>query len=367
MNFIKPRFSHEKQAEFFKTLKNRVNNYFQENQLSMSGGQKMIGKIIFMFTLYLTPFILIFTPLASATWLYLGLWILMGLGMSGIGLAIMHDANHGALSGNKRVNTILSYTMDLIGSNSFIWRMQHNVLHHSFTNIDGADPDIDMQVILRFSPHQKHYWFHRFQHIYGPFLYGFMTLLRVFVTDFSRLKAYRNIKLVSEKVFRKELRKTIQWKVFYILYILVIPMLFAPQSMWITVLGFVVMHFLCSQILAFIFQTAHVMPSCEYPVMDEKGNIENSWAIHEIATTTNFSPRSRWFSWLIGGLNYQVEHHLFANISHIHYRELHKIVKQTADEFGIKVNMEKNFLIAVWNHLRLLRDLGKLQPVRVKP
>lgn len=359
MSFIKAKFSHEHNAEFFTTLKKRVNQYFQSSNLSTTGDKKMIFKTIFMFAFYLTPYILLLTGLFQAPWMILALWIFMGFGMAGIGLSVMHDANHGAFSGNKKVNEILGYSMNFIGSNAFIWKIQHNVLHHSFTNIEGQDEDIHMPLVLRFSPHQKRYWFHRFQHIYAWFLYGLMTMLRLFVSDFTRAWKYRSMKLVTEKVFRKELFRAIAWKLFYFGYILVLPIVLMPEHAGIFILSFFVMQFISGFILAIIFQTAHVMPNCEYPLPDENGRIENSWAVHEMLTTTNYSPGSRIFSWLIGGLNYQVEHHLFSHISHVHYKDLSRIVRETAEEFNVPYNSEKNFLIAIWNHAIMLRNLGR--------
>lgn len=367
MSFIKAKFSHEQNAEFFTTLKKRVNQYFQTSNVATTGGKKMIYKTIFMFALYLTPYILLLTGLFQAPLVILLLWILMGFGMAGIGLSVMHDANHGAFSRNKRVNEILGYSMNFIGSNAFIWKIQHNVLHHSFTNIEGQDEDIHMPGILRFSPHQKRYWFHRFQHIYAWFLYGLMTMLRLFVSDFTRAWKYKSMKLVTDAVFRKELARAIAWKLFYFAYILGLPILLMPEHAGIFILSFFVMQFISGFILAIIFQTAHVMPNCEYPLPDENGRIENSWAVHEMLTTTNYSPRSRIFSWFIGGLNYQVEHHLFSHISHVHYKDLSRIVKETAEEFNVPYNSEKNFLVAVWNHAIMLRNLGRhdaLVPVK---
>lgn len=366
MNFKKPKFSHEQHAEFFVTLKKRVNHYFQQNQFSTTGDQRMIFKTIFMFTLYLTPYFMILFGDFSSGWIYLTLWLIMGFGMAGIGLSIMHDANHGVYSKNKMLNNLMCYSMNLIGSNAFIWKIQHNVLHHSFTNIEGADQDIDISFVMRFSPHQEHRWFHNFQHYYAWILYSWMTLARVFISDFTRIKQYRAMNLVSQKQAKKELRISIMWKLSYFVYILILPILIHPEHWALFLLSFFMMHFICGFILALIFQTAHVMPSCEYPLMNEEGKIENSWAVHELLTTTNFSPKSRWFSWAIGGLNFQVEHHLFQNISHVHYRDISKIVRQTAEEFGLPYNSEGSFIKAVWNHAKMLRALGKGQMELVK-
>lgn len=357
----------EKNAEFFSTLRNRVNNYFQQNQKSKFGNTNMTVKAVVMFSIYLVPFILLLTGLFTSPWLIILLFMVMGLGVAGIGLNIMHDANHGVYSKSSKLNKWMGYTMNLIGSNSTVWKIQHNVLHHTYTNIQDADEDIEtIPFLLRFSPHQKRTWIHRFQHFYAWFFYGLMTIMRVLVSDFTKIFKYKKSGFFkSDAEFRKEFMRLILWRVFYFSYIVVLPIVLLPVSPWLLILSFFIMHYIAGFILAIIFQTAHVMPSTEFPLPADNGKIDSSWAAHELATTTNFSPKSRWFSWLIGGLNYQVEHHLFANICHVHYRDISIIVKQTAIEFGMPYKTEKSFFSALWSHFKMLKQLGTMETVKV--
>ena len=327
----------------------------------------MVFKSIFMLTLYFAPLALMLTGITQNVWVLFILWVIMGFGKGGVGLCIMHDANHGAYSSNKKVNQWMSYTINLIGANTALWKIQHNVLHHTYTNIHEADEDINVPVFLRFSPHQKRYWIHRFQHLYVWFFYGLSTLSWVTVRDFLQWARYKKKGLITEKKARQELLQIIGWKLLYIGYILVLPMVILPVSPWMVLLFFICMHFVTGLTLSLIFQTAHVMPTSGFPLPNEKGSIESNWAVHQLATTTNFAPGSRVFSWLIGGLNYQVEHHLFSNICHIHYKEISKIVAKTAAEFNIPYHSQKNFLLAVWSHAKMLYWLGRTELIPASP
>ena len=327
----------------------------------------MIYKSVFMLSLFCLPLIIVNTGLVTTPFALISLYIMSGLGMAGIGMGVMHDAIHGSYSKNRKVNKYMGYTMNLIGANASVWRVQHNVLHHNYTNIDEADDDLNAPFFLRFSPHAKRYWMHRFQHFYIWFFYGLSTLSWVTTKDFIRLKRYKNKGFFSGKnEYRNELLKLISWKLLYYSYALVLPLIMVPLAPWIIVLAFVIMHFITGLSISTVFQTAHVMPSTAFPLPDENGLIANSWTIHQLATTSNYAPGSRFFSWLIGGLNFQVEHHLLPNVCHVHYRKLSPIVADTAREYGIPYHTKKTFLAAIWDHTLMLRQLGKMQLSPVK-
>lgn len=353
------KFSNKMDQEFFTTLKSRVNAHFVSNNIEKHGDYKIIVKTVVMALLYFTPYVLILAGIVTNPVLYIFMWVLMGLGAVGLGVNVMHDANHGAFTKNQKLNDWLGRAVNVIGGNARTWKLQHNVLHHAYTNVEGMDHDLAAPPILRFSPHQKLYWIHRFQYIYAWFLYGLQTFMRAFVSDFRNAIIFKKKGLVrSDKDFKKLIKSIAFWKVMYFSYILVLPILFAPVSVWLTLGGFVALHFTAGLLMAMIFQSAHVMPECEFPVANDQGTIENNWAVHQMMTTTNFSPKSKVFSWFVGGLNYQIEHHLFSNICHTHYRDISKIVSKTAKEFGVKYNLEKSFFTAILNHGRMLKQLG---------
>jgi linoleoyl-CoA desaturase len=359
MKFNRHKFSKELDTDFFKTLRKRVDAYFEENKLAKQGNKRLILKTILNIAIFVTPYVLVISGVFTNPWLFLGLWAMMGLGMAGIGLNIMHDANHGAYSSSKKINKLMGLSINMLGGNANMWKMQHNVLHHTYTNIEGADYDLHGPSVLRFSPHQKKKWIHRFQHIYAWFFYGLMTLSWVTAKDFIAAVRYKKMGLIqNRKKFVSELTQIASWKAFYYSYILVIPILILPVSPFLILIGFVILHFVTGFIFGMIFQTAHVMPTSDFPLPNKDGMIENNWAIHQLATTSNYSPKSKLFSWFVGGLNFQIEHHLFTNISHVHYKSISKIVSKTAKEFGIPYHSQKNFIKAIWEHIKMLRYLG---------
>lgn len=367
----KIKYSNDKYTAFSNTLRQRVNDYFETRKLSKFGNPTMVLKTIFMVSLYFIPYLLMITGIVSNPVAIFGIWVFMGFGMAGIGLSVMHDANHGSYSKHSKVNKYMSYFLDVIGGNSANWKIQHNVLHHSYTNIDDADEDINISNLMRFSPHQKRYKIHRLQYIYAWFLYSLMTLSRLMWTDISQVYRFnkRGLTSTQNKSFKSLVIELTLTKFIYISYILVLPLIFVHIPWWHTVLFFLAMHLIAGFILASIFQPAHVMPVSHYPLPDGDGNIENSWTIHQLATTTDFAPSSRIFTWFVGGLNFQIEHHLFPNICHVHYRSISKIVKQTAKDFNIGYNEQSNFIKALYNHGKMLYYLGKydnVKPIVVK-
>lgn len=353
------KFNVKDRPEFAKELRKRVNAHFSENDLSRHANWNMKLKTAFMLCLYFMPLIVMLTGLVQSTaWMFL-LWGLMGFGLSGIGLSIMHDANHGSYSKNRRVNEALGFTLNFIGGYHINWKIQHNVLHHSFTNCEGFDEDIE-QDVMRFSPSQERKGFFRFQAFYAPFLYGIMTLYWVISKDFSQVMRYEKMELLKTQglTLRKALIQLAIYKVAYVIVTLVLPLLILELPWWHIVLGFLFMHFVGGLVLALIFQPAHVIEETDFYLPDESSSVENNWTIHQLRTTANFANGSRVFSWLVGGLNYQIEHHLFPNICHVHYRDIAPIVKQTAEEYGIPYHQHRTFGAALKSHFTLLHRLG---------
>jgi linoleoyl-CoA desaturase len=357
----KIKFDNKLQADFTSVLRSRVMEYFKDKKISTYGNTEMYIKTVCMLAAYLIPYFVIISSEINSPWVMAGLWAFMGVASAGIGFSVMHDANHGSYSKNQKVNTWLGFLLNFIGGSATNWKLQHNFLHHSFTNIEGMDEDIDPGIVMRLSPHKERLEIHKWQHIYGWFLYGLMTLSWVTSKDYKQLKRYRDSGIMEKqsKSYRYLLTELIVSKVFFFTYLLLIPMIFSSAAWWQTLLFFILMHFIQGFILTIIFQPAHVMPSNEYPLPDPKGTIENSWAIHQLHTTTNFSPYSRMFSWYIGGLNYQIEHHLFPNICHIHYKSISPIVRETAREYGIPYHVQKNFIQALAEHYKMLKILGR--------
>jgi len=351
-------------ADFFSTLSQRVNSYFKNNSIARTANIEMVVKTVFMFSLYLIPYFIIISGVVTNLWGMLGLCCVMGLGVAGIGLSVMHDANHGSYSNKEWVNNLLGISLNIIGGHAINWKVQHNVLHHTYTNVHDVDEDISPRGVLRMAPGSDWKPMHRYQHLYAWFFYGLLTLVWVVNKDFSRLVKYNREGLLKKQktTAQREWLFLITSKVLYISYTFILPMVLLPVTWWQALIGFFVMHYIAGFILAIIFQPAHVIEGTEYPVADGNGNLENNWAIHQLHTTTNFGHKNKLLSWYVGGLNYQVEHHLFPNVCHVHYRKLAPIVEQTAKEFGLPYKSKETFLEAVVAHGKLMKELG-IKPV----
>jgi linoleoyl-CoA desaturase len=353
------RFGNGDKRKFAATLRKNVNTYLKENSIPHHGSSQMIVKAVVMHLIYIMPFVAMLV-LPMAGWMIFPLSLIMGIGMAGIGMSVMHDAAHGSFSRNSTLNRFVSGSMYLLGGNVFTWKIQHNLFHHTYTNIDGFDEDINSKAMFRFSKHSELKKIHRFQHIYIFFFYGLMTISKL-VRDFFQLHEYNKtgVTQAQKACPKRELTKMIISKVAYMVIALGLPLVFSSFSWWLIILGFLVMHFSAGMIMSIIFQLAHVVEGTEQPLPDEKGTIENDWIIHEFHTTANFARNSRVLSWFAGGLNYQIEHHLFPNICHVHYRKIAPIVERTALEFGIPYMVQPSFLTAVGSHMRTLKQLGR--------
>ncbi|WP_017733919.1 fatty acid desaturase family protein [Nafulsella turpanensis] len=356
------KFSNQVQAEFFNTLRKRVNQHFKENNITRFGNKEMIGKTIVLLVAYLGSFAAILT-LNVSVWLLLPFALLMGLAMAGIGMSVMHDALHGSYSKSAAVNKFMGRSLNFLGGSSFIWNIQHNVLHHTYTNIHGLDEDIETKVIVRLCKHAPIKHFYRYQHFYVFFAYGLMTLLML-VSDFIKLFKYHRRGIVEKKNIRvsREYFKMILYKGFYLFLMIGLPLLLTGLGWWQVLIGFLIIHLTAGYILSIVFQLAHVVEGAEQPMPDNDGSMQNAWAVHQLQTTANFSRNNRFLNWYVGGLNFQIEHHLFPNICHVHYRKLSKIVQQTAEEFQLPYNLKPSFGSALQSHIRMLKILGREQP-----
>lgn len=352
-------FSRIDKAKFFRTLNKRVNTYFKENNIERTGNWRLYTKAIIMFCIFLVPLILILT-VSMPHWVLLLLTVVIGIGMAGVGMNVMHDSNHESFSSKKWVNKIMGSSIYILAGNVYNWKVQHNVLHHTFTNIQGHDEDIDAGRIIRFSRHAKWLPIHKFQKYYSIFLYGLLTINWAITTDFKQMHSYLKRKLSYGEFPNPATEWTVLiiTKIIYYLLWLVLPLLVLDIAWWKVLIGFFVMHYTAGMILSMIFQLAHVVPATEMPVPDTEGNLEHTWAIHQLYTTANFAPTNKFISWYTGGLNHQVEHHIFPHISHIHYGKIAQIVKETAQEFNLPYNEYTTFSKAIKEHFNQLKALG---------
>jgi len=347
---------------FYDTCKKKIDAYFKENNIDPQANAAMVTKTVLIMLMYLAPLaVMISGVFNDNAFLFLSMWVLMGLGMVGVGCSIMHDSNHGSYSKNKTLNKLLGKVIVLVGGYHVTWKIQHNILHHTYTNIEGLDHDIDAGIFLRFSPNSKWYSMHRFQHIYAWFLYGLLTLQWATIKDFRQIYEYHKLDLLKKekKTLKSALLEVSIYKILYYTLIMVIPIFVMGAPWHLVVIGFVMMHFVAGILLSAIFQLAHVMEECDFPNPDDNRKMMNNWAVHQLHTTANFSAKSRIMSWFIGGLNRQIEHHLFPHICHIHYKKIAPIVKQTAKEYNLPYYEQKTFVTALMDHTRMLFKMGQ--------
>ncbi|HEU4718462.1 MAG TPA: acyl-CoA desaturase [Bacteroidia bacterium] len=344
---------------FFQALRSGVNAYFKTNGIRSTGNFQLYLKtvIIFLALAALYTWVVFFTP---GVWLSVAICSFLGLCAALIGFNVMHDGSHGSYSRNKTVNRIMAYSLNLLGGNAFFWTQKHNQNHHTYTNVEGLDDDIDLKPFLRVHHDQPKKKIHRYQHIYFFVLYGVTYLFWVYYRDF--LKYFTGKIAENTKLSKMSLREHIVFWVSKLVHIgvfLVIPMLFAGVRE--TIIGYLIMAFVMGFTLAIVFQLAHLVEGAEFtaPEPGKDTNIETEWAIYQVNTTVNFATRNRVLSWLLGGLNYQMEHHLFPKISHVHYPAVHRIVKQVCTEYNVSYIEHPTMISAIRSHIRHLRALGK--------
>ena len=348
----------ENAGAFIGDVKLRVAEYFESTGRSRHADWRMVLKTVLLFILTFGSYVLILSGLFSV-WGMLILAIMMGAGFAGLGFSVAHDALHGAYSANPTINKLLGFTFDFTGANGYMWKITHNVIHHTYTNIDGVDEDLSVSPLLRLSPRSRYYWFHRFQHLYGFFAYGFATMNWLFAKDYQQFMKKEIGPYTNKTHPRKEIAFLIFGKLVVYAYTIVIPLLVLDIALWQFLIGFLAMHVTAGMILGIIFQLAHVVEGPDFPIPDEDGKMENVWLVHEMCTTANFAKKNKVLSWYVGGLNYQIEHHLFPQTCSIRYPAISGIVKKTAEEHGVPYYNQPTLFAAMGSHYRMLKQLGQ--------
>jgi linoleoyl-CoA desaturase len=352
---ITPKFRNTTGSNFHQEVKKRVQAYFTEKNLEPTGNFSLYFKAGLLWALYVAGYVhlIFFTP--PSLWAVLECLIMGGL-TAAIGFNVMHDGGHGSFSKSKLWNDLAAYSVNGLGASMIMWMNKHNIIHHTYTNIDGIDDDIEIQPLLRMCASQKKRWIHRFQHIYIWVLYSLLLVLWVFVFDFK--------KYFTNKVGNVPLKKfsTLQhftfWgaKIFYYTIMILIPIIYVGWFNWMV--GFLTITMFAGVVLSVVFQLAHTVEETAFPTISSNNDIENEWAIHQVQTTANFATNNKLICWLVGGLNFQIEHHLFPKISHVHYPAISKIIKSTCEEFNIKYVEFRHTRDAIVSHMMHLKKMG---------
>jgi len=340
---------------FVTTIHTRINSYFQENNISTKADYKMKIKLLTGLISWMLTYIIIYV-FASTEGEFFFLYMIHGMAHIYFSFNVGHDALHNAISKTRIVNNLWAYSYDLLGVNTYMWRFMHHRGHHACLNVYGEDMSLETANFLRLSNKQEKKWFHKYQHWYVLIIYGLYLFYYVFVKDYKYLFSKNNVYLKETRHQVKEWVKLLLGKFTYLFYMLILPILYFPFK-WSFILGtFVIVLFFIGLVMSLTFQTTHIIDSTSYP--QNKGEYDN-YIYHVFATTADFSTNNSVINWLLGGLNLHVIHHLRSDICHTHYPALTKIVKQTANEFGILYRANRTFGSAILSHLKELRNLGQ--------
>ncbi len=356
MSVSLPKFAHATQS-FHTELKNRISSYFEEVGKSTTGNYRLFLKAVILMVSFAFIYIhlVFFTP--NAFWAIVESVLLGGL-TAAIGFNVMHDGAHGSFSKYKWINHIAAFSLNILGGNSFMWNMKHNVVHHAFTNVDGIDDDIDIQPWMRMSETQKKYRLHRYQHLYFWVLYSVLYIFWIFVLDYQKYFKSKVGTMPLKKMSLNDHLVFWGFKVFHAFIFIVLPIYKLGWYDWL--ISFSIFTMVAGFVLSMVFQLAHTVEHTAFPIANEvTGKMDDEWAVHQIKTTANFATNNPVVSWLVGGLNFQIEHHLFPKISHVHYPAISKIIRQACQEYGLVYIEYPRVRYAVASHVAFLRQMGR--------
>ncbi|MEO7871880.1 MAG: acyl-CoA desaturase [Bacteroidia bacterium] len=346
-----------KNSLFYDTIKANVEEYFSKNKISSTGNFKLYLKALVLIpsaiAIYSTVIFFHIHPALSIM-----LCGIFGFVLACIGFNIMHDACHGSYSKKKWINYMMGLSLNCLGGNSFIWKIKHNIIHHTYTNVDGVDDDIAKMPLIRQCESQKHLRIHKYQHIYTFMIYALSSFLWVFLMDFIKYFGKKITNTPINKISTAE--HIIFWvsKVLYVIFYIAVPIYFVGALPWL--LGFTAMHLVKGFTLAIVFQLAHVVEDTQFIEASlQPKKVEQEWAIYQMNTTANFATKNKIISWLTGGLNFQVEHHLFPRVSHVHYPAISKLLIECCEQFGVKYICYPTLTSAIASHYRFMKHLGR--------
>ncbi len=351
-----PKFASSAQS-FHAELKRRVHSYFDQKGISTTGNFLLYFKGALLGLSFVAVYVhlVFFTP-----GIVLGIAesILMGGLIAAIGFNVMHDGAHGSFSKYKPVNLMAAFSLNILGGSHFMWNVKHNIIHHAYTNVDGVDDDIDIQPWMRMSSTQKKYKLHKYQHRYFWFLYAMLYILWIFVLDYQK---YFKQKIGNMPLKKMHLNDHIVFWAFKLINLFLfigLPVYMVGFFPWL--MGFLVATLFAGFVLSIVFQLAHTVEHTHFPMpAEEDGRLSDEWAIHQLKTTANFATRNKFISWLVGGLNFQVEHHLFPKISHVHYPAISKIIRETCREFNVPYIEYPRMRHAIASHVSYLKQMGR--------
>lgn len=293
---------------------------------------------------------------SGAAWLALPLAVSLGLALACVGFSIMHDGNHGSQSDDARLNWLTGAALDALGASSWYWRQKHNVIHHTYTNVDGVDDDIALRPFFRLTPQQRRFWFHRYQHLYWLPLFLLFTTKWILVDDFV---AFVRGKIGDHPVARPRGLDLVQFllgKLSFLTWAVTVPLLFVSPATYAA--GYLVVFGVTGVTLGLTFQLAHAVEGAAFYARPDDRTLPEPFVEHQLATTVDFARGNRLLTWYVGGLNHQVEHHLFPKVGHRHYPAIAAIVREVCARHGIAPLDQPTLWSAFLAHIRFMRRMG---------
>jgi linoleoyl-CoA desaturase len=347
-----------KNNEFYQTLKTEVDEYFATKKIKKTGDWRLYTKTILLVGAAIAGYgSLMLTQMATLPALLT--CVALGYVFACIGFSVMHDANHGSYSSKPWLNDLIGLSANALGASSFFWKQKHNIIHHTYTNVDGIDDDIAKSPIIRQCDSQKWVPAHKVQHLYLLPIYALSSIFWLFFMDFAKYFTHKIYTTDAWKMSTKN--KVIFWitKIGYLTFYIILPIIKFGFFPWFG--GFLLLHATMGLTLSVVFQLAHVVENTEfeYVGLEEAKHVESAWAVHELKTTSNFAMGNKAISWFVGGLNYQIEHHLFPKVSHVHYPAISQIVQKKCAEYNLPYNQYPTMSEAVASHFRVMKYLGK--------
>ena len=351
------KLSFEQGGAFFAETRGEVALYLAPRRTRVLGHVQLYAQTLVAFVFVVSSWtVLIFVRPG----LGLGILALAGVAFGAImvGFCVQHDANHGAYFRSRRFNHLMGWTSDsLLGFSSYAWRVKHNVAHHTYTNVDGYDDDVSQTPFIRLMPQQQPRWWYRLQHIYVWPLYCLMVLRWQTGADIAALLRGR---IATSRLHRPtgwDLAGLVGGKLVFVGWAIAAPLLVYPW--WVVLAGYIAFSMVTSFVTATTFQLAHCVEEADFARAEDVLAEGKPWAVHEVETTVDFCPRNPVLTWLLGGLNYQIEHHLFPRVPHTHYPQIAQIVRRNAAKHGVRYTTQPSLLRAVRSHQRHLRALGR--------
>jgi linoleoyl-CoA desaturase len=343
--------------EFGREVKSLVADHFARTGVSPHADAGMICKSLVMAGAYFGSYAALLAGHLAWPWAWL-LCVVMGFSLAGLGFSVAHDALHGAYSAHSRVNGLLGLAFETLGGNGYAWSLSHNGAHHSFPNISGYDEDVDISPLLRLSPHSPRRRFHRFQHLFAFGLYALATLNWAFVKDYAYFLRSGPSRDGRRPPCAAAWARLLLGKLMFYSG-MTVPFLLMSAPVWRIALGLLTIHLTAGLIMGTVFQLAHAVEGADHVAASGAGCAKATWAAHQLRTTSDFARGDRLLAWYLGGLNYQVEHHLFPRVCHVHYAAISRIVEAAALRHGLPYNDIPTFRQAIGSHYRTLRTLGQ--------